>query len=108
MILTKESKDLSLLISKLSFGEYEMPFEDYLILEGEDIIEVGYCMSKFVDIALGHRIEPPSFDFNKEILDSLDVHERPPPIMKHICSSSSIISLHFLPDNPLEFALATL
>ena len=30
-------------------------------MEGEDIIEVEYCMSKVVDIALGQIIEPPRF-----------------------------------------------
>ena len=31
----------------------EMPYEDHMIMEGEDIIEVEYCMSKLVDLALG-------------------------------------------------------
>lgn len=33
-------------------------------------------------MALGQRIEPLSFDLNVEPLDSLDVDERAPPIMK--------------------------
>ena len=39
-------------------------------------------MSNLVDIALGHSIKPPSFDLNTELLDSLDVNERPPHIVK--------------------------
>ena len=39
-----------------------MPFEDYLVMEGEGIIEVEYCMSKLVDMAFKQRIKPPSFD----------------------------------------------
>ena len=39
-------------------------------------------MSKLVDVALGHILEPPYFDLNGEPLDSLDVNERLPLIMK--------------------------
>jgi hypothetical protein len=60
----------------------EMPFEDYLMMEGEDIIEVEYCMSELVDMALGQIIEPPYFGLNVKPLDSLDVDERPPPFVK--------------------------
>ena len=42
--LTKESEDLTLLISKLQLGSNEMPFEEYVVMEGEDIIEAEYCM----------------------------------------------------------------
>jgi hypothetical protein len=38
-----------------------MSLEDYLIMGCEDIIEVEHFMPKLVDMALGHRIEPPSF-----------------------------------------------
>ena len=51
-------------------------------MEGEDIIEVEYCMLDLVDMALGQRIEPHSFNLNVEPLDSLYVDERPLPIMK--------------------------
>ena len=53
-----------------------MPFEDYLIMQGEDIIGANYCMLELVDIALGPRIEPPSFDLDAK---PLDINERPPP-----------------------------
>ena len=33
-------------------------------------------------MALGHGIEPPSFDLNAKPFDCLDVDERPPPIVK--------------------------
>jgi hypothetical protein len=33
-------------------------------MQGEDIIKVEYCMEEVVDMALGQRIEPPSFDLN--------------------------------------------
>ena len=42
--LTNESEDLALLISKVQLGSYEMPFEEYVVMEGEDIIHVEYCM----------------------------------------------------------------
>jgi hypothetical protein len=38
-------------------------------MEGEDIIEVEYCMSELVDKALGHRIEPASLDLTVEIVN---------------------------------------
>ena len=74
-----------------------MPFEDYMILEGEDIVEDEYCMSKLIDMALGHRPEPHSFDLNVELLDSLDVDEKHVPILKlGRCSTlCSIISYVF-------------
>jgi hypothetical protein len=59
-----------------------MPIEDYLVMEGEDIIEAKYCMSCLVDMALGRRIETPSFDLNAEPIDSFDVDERLQLIMK--------------------------
>ena len=34
-----------LLISKVELGQDDMTFEDYLIMEGGDVIEVKYCMS---------------------------------------------------------------
>jgi hypothetical protein len=51
--LTKESKDLVLLASKLQLGQYKMPREGYPMMEGEDIIAVEYCMLELVDMALG-------------------------------------------------------
>ena len=39
-------------------------------------------MAKLIDMALGHGIEPPSFDLNAKPFDCLDVDERPPPIVK--------------------------
>ena len=48
--VTKESKNLALLISNLQLGQDEMPLEGYLIMKGEDIIVVEYCMSKLVDM----------------------------------------------------------
>ena len=53
--LIKESKDLALLISKLQLGSDEMSFEEYVVMEGEDIIEVEYCMSELVDMTLGQE-----------------------------------------------------
>ena len=37
---------------KIKLTQDEMPFEDYLIMEGECIIEVDYCMLELVDMAL--------------------------------------------------------
>jgi hypothetical protein len=51
-------------------------------MEGEDIIEVEYCMSELVDKALGHRIEPTSLALTAETVNPLDVDERPSPIVK--------------------------
>jgi hypothetical protein len=50
-------------------------------MDGEDIIEVEYCMSKLVHMALG-QIEPSSLDLTAETVNPLDVDERPPPIVK--------------------------
>ena len=44
-------------------------------------LEVEYCMSELVDMALGQRTESPSFDLIAKPLDSLDAHERPPLIV---------------------------
>jgi hypothetical protein len=80
--LIKESKDLVLLISKLHLGSDEMPFEAYVVMEGEGIIEAEYCMSELVDMALGQRIEPASLDLIVETVNPLDIDERPPPNVK--------------------------
>ena len=41
----------------------------YVVLEGEDIIELEYCMSELVDKALGQRIEPASLDLTAETVN---------------------------------------
>ena len=64
--LTKESKDLALLISKIQLRQDEMPFEDNLIMKDEDIIEVNFYMLELVDMALGQRIKLLSVDLNAE------------------------------------------
>ena len=73
--LTKESQRFDTPHIKLQLGQDEIPFEDYLIMKGEDIIEVEYCMSKLVDMTLGQRIKPPRLDLNAKPLDFLDVDE---------------------------------
>ena len=86
-----------------------MPFADYLIAEGEDIIEVEYCMSKLVDKALGQRRESPNFDLNAKPLDSLDIDERPPLIMKLATAQHHAhLLIALLMDNPLKLTLANI
>ena len=83
-----------------------MPFEDYLIAEGEDIIKVEYCMSELVD-PLGQRRESPNFDLNAKPLDSLDIDEKPPFIMKLATAQyHAHLLIAFFMDNPLKFTLA--
>ena len=73
---------MALLKSTLQLGQDEMPFEGNLIMEGKAIIEVEYCMLELVDMALGHRIEPPSSDLNAKPLNSSDVDKRLALIVK--------------------------
>ena len=48
-------------------------------MEGEDItMDHGSWILELVDMALGQRIKPPSFDLNAKPLDYLHVDERPP------------------------------
>ena len=42
--MTKEVEDLALFISKLQFGQDEILYKDYMIMEGEDNVEVEYHM----------------------------------------------------------------
>ena len=81
-----------------------MLFEDYLIVKGVNIIEGEYCMTKLVDMALGHKIDTPSFDLNVEPLNSLDVDESPMHVVQ-LADAQHHVSLlgTFLMDNPLEF-----
>ena len=39
-------------------------------------------MYELVDMILGQRIKPPNYELNAKPLDSLDVDERLPPILK--------------------------
>ena len=65
-------------------------------------------MLELVDRALGQRIELPSFDLNAKLLDSLDIDERPPPIVKlAVAQHHAHLLVAFLMDNPLEFNLQT-
>jgi hypothetical protein len=45
-------------------------------MEGEDIIEVEYCMSELVDMALGQRIDPASLDLTTETVNPLEHRHR--------------------------------
>jgi hypothetical protein len=66
--------------------------------------DVEYCMSKLVDMALGQKEEPPSFDLNAKPLDSLDVDGRPPTIVKLVDTQHHAQLLAtFIMDNSLEF-----
>ena len=62
-------------------------------------------MSKLVDMALGQRIELPSFELNAKPLDSLDVDERLPPILKlaHASHHAQLLATFFLIENPIKF-----
>ena len=102
--LTKEYEDLALLRSKLQLGQDEMPFVDFLIMEGEDIIQVEYCILELVDVALRQRQEPPSLDLTVEPLDFLNVDERPPLRVKLANAQHHVQLLAtFLMGHPLEF-----
>ena len=73
----------------------------------ENNIEAKFCMSKLVDMALGQRVETPRFDLNAKPLDSLDVDERPPPIVKLAnAQHHAQLFAKFFMDNPLELTLA--
>ena len=64
-------------------------------------------LSKLVDMALGHIKKPPSFDLDAKPLNSLDVHEKPPPIVKLAnAQHPAQLSTTFFMDNPLGFILA--
>jgi hypothetical protein len=47
--------------------------EEYVVMECVYIIEVEYCMSKLVDVALGQRIVPTSLVLRAESVTPLDV-----------------------------------
>ena len=51
-------------------------------MQGEDIVDIEYCMLELLDTALGQRIKPTSFNLNAKPLHPLEVDERPPPIVK--------------------------
>ena len=58
-------------------------------------------------MASKQRIELPSFDLNAKPLDSLDIEERPPPIVKLVDTQHHAqLSTTIVMDNPLEFNLA--
>ena len=58
-------------------------------------------------MALGQWIEPPSFDLNAKLLDSLDVEERPPSRTKlaNAQHRAQLLATFFFM-NPLEVNLA--
>ena len=66
-------------------------------------------LSELVDMAWGERIEPPRFDLNAEALDSLDVDERPLPIVKvaYVQHHAQLLATFFM-DNPIGFTLANI
>jgi hypothetical protein len=81
-----------------------MPFEEYVVMEGEDIIEAEYCMAELVDMALGQRIKLISLDQTVETVNPLDVDERPPPIVKLTDAQQHAQLLDtFFMDNSLDF-----
>ena len=77
-----DSEDFEPLKSKSQLGQDAMPCEDYVIVQGEDIIDIECCMLELLDMALGQRIEPTSSNLTAKPLHTLDVDERPPPIVR--------------------------
>ena len=80
--IAMDSKDFEPLKSESQLGQDAMPCEDYVIVQGEDIIDIECCMLELLDMALGQRIEPTSSNLTAKPLHTLDVDERPPPIVK--------------------------
>ena len=86
-----------------------MPFEEYVVMEGEDIIEAEYCMSEMVDTALGQRIKLASLELTVETVNRLDVDERPPPIVNLTdAQRHAQLIATILMDNSLDFTPAYL
>ena len=58
-------------------------------------------------MTLGHRIEPITYDLNAKCLVSLDVDDRPPPIMKlaHAQHHTQLLATFFM-DNPFKLIIA--
>ena len=48
----KESCEFGALISKLQVGDDEMSIETYIMMEGEEIIELELSIGELVDVAL--------------------------------------------------------
>jgi hypothetical protein len=76
-------------------------------MKGEDIIEVEYCMSVLVDMALGQRIKPVSLDLTAETVNPLDDDERAPPIVKltDVEQYAQVLATFFM-ENSLDFTPA--
>ena len=60
---------MALLISKLQLGQNETLFEALMVMNSEDIIEVDFCISKLVDMALQQRMRHPSLTLTHSPLD---------------------------------------
>ena len=80
--LTKESKDLALLISNSNLDNMRCRLKFTWQWKVKSSLKVEYCMSKLVNMELGQRIKPPRLDLNAKPWDFLDVDERPPPHVK--------------------------
>ena len=101
--LTKEFENLALLISKLQLGQNETLFEALMVMNSEDIIEVDFCISKLVDMALQQRMRHPSLTLTHSPLDLFKCWWETPNTMKLACSTSCPFVSYILIDNALEF-----
>ena len=71
--MQKESYELGALISKLHLGDDEMSTKSYILMEGDEIIELEVSTYELVDDALGTN-SAQDFDLNVD-LHSVDVHD---------------------------------
>jgi hypothetical protein len=85
-----------------------MSFEDYIVKVRLSLKLNLACQSLLVDMALGQRMESSSFDLNAKPLDSLDVDERPPPIMKLANTHAYVTKLRAKPEKLNKIYVANL
>jgi hypothetical protein len=82
-----------------------MPVEDYIQMDGEDLIEEELTNTELVDMALEVvEASPSNLDLNVDPIPNFD--DQPPPIVKltNVRHHSFMLS-HFLLNNSINFSV---
>ena len=81
--MKEATNELASLVSSLNIGSEEMPFEEYVQLAGEGIVDAKYKMAKLVDLARGSEIHL-GLNWNEGPMKGNDVDDQPTPIVEFL------------------------
>ena len=104
-MMLKDSEELAFFIGKLQLLSEEMQVDEYIQMDGKDLIEEELTNAELISMALDvAEASPSNLDLNVDPIPNVD--DQPPPIVRlsDARHHASMLS-HFLLDNPVNFSI---